>query len=133
MKIVQSFENYLDCETQCNNKSDPSHYHLLTKKDEIITYDPNDIQFEYGRAPKIVDYATNILDRGCDWDKDNGRCYKIGSGFTKGIPYILRKTIVKIDMKFRKQRNHILCGFGKEKKKFILSDEVRPTVIGFLI
>ena len=28
-------------------------------------------------------------------------------------------------MKFKKQRNHILCGFGKEKKKFVLSDEVR--------
>ena len=137
MKIVQSFENYLDCETQCNNKSDPSHHHLVNYKEEIITYDPNETNFDRIRIPKIVDYAWAILDRGCDWSKDYGRCNRVQMGFDEGIPFILKKTIIKIDMKFKKQRNHVLCGFSKEKKKFILSNEVRvtvrPTAQGFLI
>ena len=133
MKIVESFENYLDCEIQCNNKSDPTLYHLLNKKDEIITFDQNDTQFDPFYTPKIVYYAENILERGCNWNKDSSRWHKINLGHARGIPYILRKTIVKIDMRFKKQRNHFLCGFGKENKKFVLSDEVRPTVLGFLI
>lgn len=133
MKTVQSFENYLDCEIQCNNKSDPSLYYLFSKRDEILTYDPNYTHFDPYYTPKIVDYAENILERGCDWDKDSSRCYRIYQGHARGILYILWKTIRKIDMKFKKQRNHILCGFGKENKKFVLSDEVRLTVLGFLI
>jgi len=99
-----------------------------------MSYDQNEFDhFDPYYSPKIVDYAENILERGCNWDKDSSRCYRINQGHARGVLYILWKTIVKIDMKFKKQRNHILCGFDKEKKKFVLSDEVRLTVLGFLI
>ena len=92
---------------------------MIDYEDRKITYRPdhhND--FRWISNPKIVGYANAILDRGCDWDKDYGRCNQLNKTY-RGIIGILKKAVVKIDMQFKKQRNHILCGFGRKKKNFV--------------
>ena len=118
---MQSFENYLDCEVKCNKKSDPSHHHMVDYNNKEISYDLNETNYYRIRKSKIVGYANDILDRGCDWNKDPGRCHQLGST-RKGITYILHKAVIKLDMQFKKQRNHILCGFGMQKKNFVFAE-----------
>ena len=97
---------------------------MINYQDGKITYRP-DQHNDFGRIsnPKIIDYAYAILDRGCDWGKDYGRCKQLNKIYlSRGILGILKKTVIKIDIQFKKQRNHILCGFGRKEKNFVFAE-----------
>ena len=107
MKTLNSFDNYLNCETQCNGLKDPSWFLTQNANGDIIN--PISDQDYYNQAyqkrpdPQILNYAADILYRGCDRYRCRGPIEKILNG--------LKRIIFMMQWRFIENSRRARCGF----------------------
>ena len=101
-----SYDNYLHCEKQCNGLESPTWFLTQNERGEVIPA-PKPFLDKYSLRdtpdPQILNYASDILYRGCDRYRCKGPIDKILKG--------LKKNIFMLAKRFRENSRSFRCGF----------------------